>query len=192
MSQEVIEHLSKHVCLTTEQKAFIASHMQLRQYLAGTQLLKVGEISNESFIVVRGCVRSAIEKNGAETTLNIYTEFQPILPLAYGQNIPSTHWLEALETTVVAVSSAEIESALFEKHPEYETVCRIMSEVLAAEIQKSLVNYQTMEPEERYLHLMQERPTVIQRVPQYHIASYLGIRPESLSRIRKRLAKKAH
>lgn len=53
-----------------------------------------------------------------------------------------------------------------------------------------LATYITMTPEERYLHLQQTRPELVQRVPQYQLASYLGIQPESLSRIRKRLAVK--
>jgi len=56
--------------------------------------------------------------------------------------------------------------------------------------QESLMTYKLTTPEDRYLNLLKSRPDLIQRVPQYQLASYLGVKPESLSRIRKRLSKK--
>jgi CRP-like cAMP-binding protein len=65
-----------------------------------------------------------------------------------------------------------------------------VAEKLIANYHASFADYKTASIEERYLHLLKERPELIQRVPQYQLANYLGIQPESLSRIRKRLSKK--
>jgi CRP-like cAMP-binding protein len=79
---------------------------------------------------------------------------------------------------------------MFREFPQFESVCRIMSEVMLAHAQESFVNYRLASPEERYLYILQKRPELIQRVPQYQLASYLGIQPESLSRLKKRLVMK--
>jgi CRP-like cAMP-binding protein len=79
---------------------------------------------------------------------------------------------------------------MFEKYPELESASRVMAEAIIANYQSSLADFKTASAEERFLKLQKERPDLIQRVPQYQLASYLGIQPESLSRIRKRISKK--
>jgi CRP-like cAMP-binding protein len=64
-----------------------------------------------------------------------------------------------------------------------------MSEIMAEKIQKNMARYKTSTPGERYEYLVERRPGLLQRIPQYQIASYLGVRPETLSRIRKRLTR---
>lgn len=81
-----------------------------------------------------------------------------------------------------------MERITFEKFPRFETLCRLLSEQLLAGNQAQFDAFRTSTPEQRYLHLMRTRPDLLQRVPQYQLASYLGIQPQSLSRIRKRLA----
>jgi len=82
-----------------------------------------------------------------------------------------------------------MEKTIFERFPRFETLCRILSEELLAKNQASFDGFKTSTPEQRYLNLLKTRPDLLQRVPQYQIASYLGIEPQSLSRIRKRLVK---
>jgi CRP-like cAMP-binding protein len=65
-----------------------------------------------------------------------------------------------------------------------------MGEVLMARLQQAQIDAMTRTPEQRYLDLVAHRPDLLQRVPQYHIASFLGIQPETLSRIRGRLARR--
>ncbi len=88
------------------------------------------------------------------------------------------------------VANAKMEKSIFEKFPRFETLCRILSEELLAKNQASFDDFKTSTPEQRYLNLLDTRPDLVQRVPQHQLASYLGIKPETLSRIRKRLATK--
>ncbi|HCM27445.1 MAG TPA: hypothetical protein DIC34_13020 [Treponema sp.] len=78
---------------------------------------------------------------------------------------------------------------MLSEYPQLKAVCLAMSEIMAEKLQENLARYKTSTPEERYRDLMEKRPDLLQRIPQYQIASYLGVKPESLSRIRKRLSR---
>ena len=77
---------------------------------------------------------------------------------------------------------------IFDRFPIFESLSRMDTEKRLCQYQKMLANYIITTPEERYQNLLQFRPNLLSRVPQYQLASYLGITPESLSRIRKRIA----
>ncbi|MBN8670590.1 MAG: Crp/Fnr family transcriptional regulator [Chitinophagales bacterium] len=190
MGNEVISYLSKHIKLSPRQKELIEKCTIVKSYTKGTILLRQGNIANESYFVLKGIVRSyAINDNEQETTIEFYPEEQAIIPLTYGKRIPSTHFLECLEDCTLIINNPEYEQEMFAKYPEFESICRVMGEVMMAQLQESFTDYKTRKPEERYLYIMEHRPTLLQRVPLYQLASYLGIKPESLSRLRKRLTK---
>jgi len=77
------------------------------------------------------------------------------------------------------------------KFPKFETICRILSEELLAKQRLDFDEFKTSSPEQRYLNLMQKRPDLVQRVPQQQLASFLGIKPQSLSRLRARILEKS-
>ena len=89
----------------------------------------------------------------------------------------------------MAILNAEKEQALYDQYPRFETFCRTGMEKMLGTEQIRLSEYIVLKPEQRYLKLRKERPELINRVPQHQIASYLGIQPETLSRIRRRLVK---
>ncbi len=78
---------------------------------------------------------------------------------------------------------------MYQKYPELEKVTRSMLELSIGETQDETALFMSSTPEQRYLRLVQKRPSLINRVPQHQLASYLGMTPESLSRIKKRIAK---
>jgi len=80
-----------------------------------------------------------------------------------------------------------METDIFQKFPRFETLCRILSEELLAKSKAEFDEFKIASPEQRYLNLVQTRPDLLQRVPQYQIASFLGITDQSLSRMRNRL-----
>lgn len=83
-----------------------------------------------------------------------------------------------------------METVTFEKFPRLETLCRVLSEQLLVKNQISFDEFKTSSPEQRYLSLPQTRPDLVQRIPQHQLASFLGIQPQSLSRLRARLVAK--
>jgi hypothetical protein len=110
-----------------------------------------------------------------------------LLPISYGKDIPSEQYLECIEDSFLTVNNSEYEKEMFLIYPQFESICRIMTAVMMTNFQESFMNYKITNPEERYLFLLKKRPDLFQRVPLYQLASYLGIKPESLSRLRKRL-----
>ncbi|MES2478717.1 MAG: Crp/Fnr family transcriptional regulator [Bacteroidota bacterium] len=190
MKSEVIKYILKHVPLSAELQQAVLENCILRTYQKGTVLLKEGAISNENYLVLKGCIRSYYIIDGIEKTTTFYTEEHIVLPSSYGKNTPSEHYLECTEDTTVTVGTPSMEAEMFKKHPELELVFRVLSEVYLSKSRVYFDNYMLSTPEERYLNLLSSRPDLVQRVPQYQIASYLGLTPESLSRLRKRLLAK--
>jgi len=189
MGNEIIKYLSKYTSLSNELAEIVVESTIIKNFKKGTILLKEGDISKESYFVLKGCVRSYLIRNGDDETLEFYTEEQPILPISYGKETLSEQYLECIEDSILTVNTPEHENEMFLKYPQFESICRIMTEVMMSNFQESFVNFKTTNPEERYLFILKNRPDLLQRVPLFQLASYLGLKPESLSRLRKRLVK---
>jgi CRP-like cAMP-binding protein len=109
---------------------------------------------------------------------------------SFTTNTPADHYLECIEDCVLALIPFELEKALLTKFPKLETFARISLEQEVANYQEMLSAYIISNPEQRYQRLLTNNPDLLQRVPLYHLASYLGVKAESLSRIRRRISKK--
>jgi CRP-like cAMP-binding protein len=190
MEHEIVKYLSKYIDITKELEAAIKESAFIKSFPKGTILLKEGAVSNECYFIVKGCIRSYYVKDGEERTIEFYTEDQVVTPSAYGRKIPSEYFIECLEDTIAGVGTPELEVEMYQKFPQIESLNRAMVEAIMAKQQDSLAEFKMTSPEQRYLNLLKNRPDLIQRVPQHQIASYLGVKPESLSRIRKRILKK--
>ncbi|CAZ97368.1 Crp/Fnr family transcriptional regulator [Zobellia galactanivorans] len=190
MKDEILKYLSKYTEITNELEHAITTSTFIESFEKGTILLKEGDISTKCYFVLKGCIRSYIIENGEEKTIDFYTEEQVVTPSNYGKSIPSNYYFECMENTIVNVGNPKLEKETFQKYPQLESLSLVIAEVIMTKNQESFANFKTSKPEERYLNMLKTRPDLIQRVPQHQIASYLGIKPESLSRIRKRIINK--
>ncbi len=188
MGKEVLEYLSKYIPVTDEIERAIKESAFIKHFKKGTILLEEGNIANECYFILKGCIRSYYKRDGEEKTVEFYTEEQAVTPSSYGKQIASEHCLECTEDTMASVGSPELEIEMFKKYPQLESVARVIGEVIMSKYQETFAEFKMNSPEERYLNLLKDRPDLLQRVPQNQIASYLGIKPESLSRIRKRIS----
>lgn len=154
----------------------------------GEHLLREGEVSAKSYSIVSGCVRQYYLVNGEEKTTFFYTEGQSIFsPNSTSERIPAKYYLSCVEYTTLSVISLENQKEMYSRFPVLESMSRLSLQEELHNYQEMLATYITTSPEERYLNLLKFRPELLNRVPQYQLASYLGVTPESLSRIRKRI-----
>jgi CRP-like cAMP-binding protein len=187
----ILAYLSGFVSLTEAEQQLVRRLTRIEHYAKGTILLAEGRVARENWLVIQGCVRVFRRAHGADRTLAFHTEFHPAIPPTYGKDTPSPVTFECLEDVVASASTPEEEARGFAEHPAFESVCRVMGEALVARLQQAHIDALTRTAKQRYLDLAARRPDLLQRVPQYHIASYLGIQPETLSRIRRRLSRRA-
>ena len=189
MANEIIKYIARYIPISKEMEEAIVESTFIKTFKRGTLLLEEGSISNECYFIFKGCIRSYYVKDGEEKTTNFYTEEEAVTPSAYGRNIPSEYYVECIEEVITGVGTTGQEAEMLTKFPQLESLVRAFGEAVIAKQQDTMAAFKMSSPEERYLRLVKNRADLLQRVPQHQIASYLGIKPESLSRIRKRLTK---
>ncbi|MBC3789345.1 Crp/Fnr family transcriptional regulator [Spirosoma utsteinense] len=191
MQNLLFDFISKYVSLTEDEKNSITSLDIFRTIKKGTTLLKEGQKSNEGYFVLKGCIRTYYIIDGEEKTTAFYTEMEGLTPHCVINKAPSGYYISCVEDTILIVTNPDMEADSFNKFPKFESLCRVLSEELLAKQQINFDEFKTSSPEQRYLNLLQKRPDLIQRVPQHQLASYLGIKPQSLSRLRARIHEKS-
>jgi CRP-like cAMP-binding protein len=190
MQDILFDFISKYVSLTEDEKKAIVSLDLFRSVKKGTTLLKEGQKSKESYFILKGCIRTYYVLDGEEKTTAFYTEMEALTPPCVINKTPSEYYVSCIEDTLLAVSNSDMEIEVNSKFPKFEIMCRMLSEELLAQQRIDFDEFKTSSPEQRYLNLVQSRPDLIQRVPQHQLASYLGIKPQSLSRLRGRILEK--
>lgn len=186
----LFDFISKYVMLSEEEKKAIVSLAIFHSAKKGTILLKEGQKSQDGYFVLKGCIRTYYVIDGEEKTTAFYTEMEGLTPHCVLNKKPSEYYISCVEDTILTVGNPDMEAAIFEKFPKFESLCRVLSEELLAKQQINFDEFKISSPEQRYLNLLEKRPDLIERVPQHQLASYLGIKPQSLSRLRARILKK--
>lgn len=191
MQDILFDFISKYISLTEDEKNALLSLNLFHSVKKETILLKEGQKSKDNFFVLKGCIRVYYIIDGEEKTTAFYTELEGLTPHCVINNTPSDYFVDCVEDCILVISNSEMSEEVNRKFPKFDTMCRILSEELVAKTQIDFDEFKTSSPEQRYLNLLQKRPDLIQRVPQYQLASYLGIKPQSLSRLRARILKKS-
>jgi CRP-like cAMP-binding protein len=191
MQDILFDFISKYVSLTEDEKNALLSLDLFHSVKKGTVLLKEGQKSNSNYFVLKGCLRKYYIIDGEEKTTAFYSEMEAFTPPCVVSKTPSEYFLSCLEDSILIISNADMEEEVNSKFPKFEIMCRKLSEELLAKERIDFDEFKTSSPEQRYLNLLEKRPDLIQRVPQHQLASYLGIKPQSLSRLRARILEKS-
>ncbi|HRE67372.1 MAG TPA: cyclic nucleotide-binding domain-containing protein [Cyclobacteriaceae bacterium] len=190
MQNILFDFIAKYISLTEDEKNVLLSLDLFHPVKKGTILLKKGQKSRESYFVLKGCIRVYYIKDGEEKTTAFYTELDALTPHCVVNNTPSDYFISCVEDSILLISNADMTVEINSKFPKFDIMCRMLSEELLAKQRIDFDEFKTSSPEQRYLNLLQKRPDLIQRVPQHQLASYLGIKPQSLSRLRARIIEK--
>jgi CRP-like cAMP-binding protein len=190
MQNLLFNFISKYISITEEEKNVLVSLNLFHSVKKGTVLLKEGQYSKESYFVLNGCIRTYYILDGEEKTTAFYTEMDALTPPCVISQTPSECYISCVEDSIILVSNEDMSEEVNSKFPKFDIMCRKFSEELLAKQQINFDEFKTSSPEQRYLNLLKNRPDLIQRVPQHQLASFLGIKPQSLSRLRARMLKK--
>lgn len=189
MKDILYKYMSRWTSLNEEEQQVIMDEIHIEPFKKGTVLIKQGDAPRKCYFILKGCVRQySIDEEGREITSNFYTEEQAIA--IFNHHKPdklSDYTFTCVEDAVMVVGDLETEQDMYSKYPQLETMTRMMIEENLGQVQEEFAAFIASSPEERFKTLQMKRPSLIDRVPQHQLASYLGITPESLSRIKKRI-----
>lgn len=188
MEDKLIQYFAKFKTLTPDEEKVLAESMVIKHFKKGQLVVEEGQRNVDSFFVLDGLVRKFKLIDGEDKTINFFSEEQWIISMSdtTGNTIAQDS-LICMEDTALVLGDEEKAVTLFEKFPRFETLSRQIVETSFMEQQRFMASYITDKPEQRYLNLLKNRPDILQRAPQYDIATFIGVKPESLSRIRKKL-----
>lgn len=154
---------------------------------ARTVLLEEGKVSKTMFFVEKGCLRTWINHDGKEITTQFFFEGDSVSSIeSFRTNQPSLYSIESIEPCILYTVSQRDFQKVIEEQP---TLRKMFEEHLFRRLfegQRIMLSFLRNTPQQRYEELIRQYPHIVQRVPQHYIASYLGITPVSLSRIRNR------
>ena len=188
-TQRLKEYCTTLVHLSDEELEAIDHHFLPKTFKKKEYILEIGSVCEFVVFIDQGCVRHFHVKDGDEITCDISLNHIFITEISsFNAASRSNIAFQAMEETRLLMIGKEPLLTLYRRYPTFEELGRKVAETVAERNAKIAMSLASDKPEARYVRLVAERPETLQRVPQKYIANFLGITPESLSRIRKRVA----
>lgn len=192
MADHTIYPLLQNVTgFSEEEMRIFLSRFEEKNIPKKTTILSYGKVAQEVYFVIRGCMRLYYDKDGVDISAFFFTE--NMFAGAYDSfttKTKSRHSIETIEDChCLSINYNNLQS-LYIELPKMNELIRKVLEKRFFELHQLFTSQILDSPEERYLDLLKERPDLLQRVPQHQIATFLGVTPVSLSRIRSRVSKR--
>ena len=186
------QFVATYIQLTPEEVEIFHSLLQFRKVKKKNFLLKEGEICDYEAYILKGCVRTFyVDKQGVETNLTFAVEDWWVADISsFSEQQPSRQNIETLEDCELLTISYEDKNTLYQKVPKFEKVFRMLLQRTAGVLQQRIYASISQTAEERYLAFLEKYPAIVQRIPQHHIARYIGVSPEFLSKVRSTMYRK--
>jgi CRP-like cAMP-binding protein len=187
----LLENIKVYIPLSEHEIQLLQDAVDKKIYQKNEIIFTEGKISDEIYFVTKGCVRLFYNVNGNDKTAFFYTEGQFICAgESYTFNIPAIENYQAIEPTEIFVFGKSKIETLLKEFPKFEVIARIATENELITCQKVIASFVTKSAEERYIDLLNTNGELFLRAPQQYIASFLGVSPETLSRIKTRVFNK--
>lgn len=184
----LIHFFEKILLLPDDILDYLQSNTVEREFSRKTLLLKQGKTCREIHFIIKGLARAFYFKNDTDITARLMRENELILPAgSFILQQPSHENIELLEDSILISISHDALLYLYKKHPPFNFITRTIMEHYYILSEEHAYAMKMKTARERYEQLLQSDPQIFQRVPLKHIASYLGMKPETLSRIRSRI-----
>lgn len=193
MIEKFVKFISKYSPINQEETEYIEKNIPLKRFSKNEVFFREGSISKAIYFILEGCVRLFYNADGKDKTAYFYTEGKFLCANeSFINKTPARENFQALENTTLMVFTEANLIDLLKNYSNFENVERfaILDELVTSN--RLIESFTTQSPEERYIELLDSNRELFQRVPQQYIATYLGVSPESLSRIRKRISQKSN
>ncbi len=187
MHESILKNVSQHIKLTQEEEKFFISLLKHRKLRKRQYLLQAGDVSRYENFVAKGLLRAyTVDAKGQEHIAMFATEGWWTSDLySFLTNTPASQHIDALEDSeVFSIEKPDLEK-LYEAVPKFERFFRILLQNAFVANQNRILASISETAEQQYLNFIKKYPSLEQRIPQHQIASFLGITPETISRIRK-------
>lgn len=190
-TQVLIEYFNRLLPLDEKEIAFIREVFKERSVKKRHFILQEGEICKHNTFVVEGCFKMyLVDHDGKEHNLLFATENWWIGDIgSFHDEIPTKLNIEALENSIILQIGKKDQLKLFTDYPKFNRIFRVLAENAMVSLQRRVLQNISSTAEERYLDFLERHPQLFNRISNVQIASFLGVTPEFLSTIRKRLSK---
>ncbi|MGC1204530.1 MAG: Crp/Fnr family transcriptional regulator [Flavobacteriaceae bacterium] len=186
MIDPLFNYINNYVSLTDEEIAYLQSKISVRTYLKGQYVVQQGDVCKYECFVLSGCTKTFyVDKEGQEHILMFSIEDWWTSDMgSFITQTPADFNVQCLENTELVMFSHDIIEDLYSEIPKLERFFRQIIEKAFVASQKRIVRSFSLSAKEQYVYFKQQYPEIEQRIPQYMIASYLGITKEFLSKIK--------
>lgn len=190
--QVLIDYFQAYLPFKVEEKELIISKVTLRNIKRRQMILQEGFVCKHYFFVIEGCFKMyAIDEKGNEHNLQFAAEKDWITDIgSFHAQKPSKLFIEAIEPSVILQIEQQDLYFLYTNIPKLNTIFKVIIENKFIELQNRVLQNISSTGQQRYRNFLEQYPKLASRLPNTQIASYLGITPEFLSKIRKDIAQK--
>ena len=192
MYELFFKKFNEKVPLVPQEVEIIKTYLTPKKLRKKQYLLQEGDVCRSVAFVEKGALREySVDENGNEQIIQFATEGWTISDLySFLTSEPATYNIDAVEDAELVLINRSAHEELLSKLSKYETYIRLQVTGAYLALQKRLTAVLSLSPEERYNNLLQLYPDLVQGFPQHMIASHMGLTPETLSRIRRKLRSK--
>ena len=183
-----IAHIRRYVDISNDEVLILEKYLQPMELKRREYLLREGDVCSSNYFVEKGCLRMFFnnDKMVEQTTQFAIEDWWLSDYFSFARQTPSEYAIQAVEKSVVVAIDYQSQDKLFSEVPQMERYFRIMMQRALSASQLRVKMIYQLSKEEMYRHFNRSYPQFFQRVPQYMIASYLGLTPEYMSELRKK------